>query len=115
MMYTDNEVDNNYKILKHVYNFNVVGDDYLDSAFHPPSRIRVWDNGITEYMYMKNGKWIYHRKGKPAIDSKDVNFMAFYHEGTLYTDSVVFCKACGYSDEETMLFVLEHGHDLPYF
>lgn len=110
-----NAVDVNGNIFAYIYNFKVVDDDIDHFRTTPQTRVRKWDSGITEYMVMINGVWDYHKIGSPAIDSDDPHFIAFYCRGKIYTDSVDYCKWCGFDDAETALFILKYGHVLPSF
>lgn len=55
---------------------------------------------------------IRHRDDGPAVIDTENSLSFWYANNILFTESTAFCEEVGMNNEETMVFVLKHGHDL---
>lgn len=68
-------------------------------------------NGVAiSYKKTNNGLVRHCEDGPAVIDSEGKHY--WYANDVLYTDSLLFCVGVGMNNEESMIFVLKHGHQL---
>lgn len=57
--------------------------------------------------------WYIHRIGKPSYISDKV--IGWYVHGAPHAFTIQYCEACGFSQMETMKWVLKYGEYLPRY
>ena len=70
----------------------------------------VHKNGYTYGVDVMHFKW--HRKGGPAVIYGDGS-LNWYVNNRPHGDVQKYCEACGFSVEETLIWVLKYGDMLP--
>ncbi len=78
--------------------------DKLNAVMH--SQCRGENKGKRYY-------WWRHRIGGPAYINDSYDCIEWHVKGIWYEDTIKYCKACGFSDETTVMWVLKYGDMLP--
>lgn len=54
----------------------------------------------------------FHKVGGPAVIHASGG-IEFFYRGRLFNTTMAYCKACGFDEQETLLWVLRYGENLP--
>lgn len=63
------------------------------------------------HMYTLHG--VYHKKGSPAYINEVYGNILWFIRARQYSNTIAYCKACGYNKETQVLWVLKYGTSLP--
>lgn len=74
------------------------------------------DIASRRYGYYKGTEFIMHNTHGPAyinkIDGRDEDILYIVHD-IIILETREYCEACGFSDEDTVLWLLKYGETLP--
>jgi hypothetical protein len=86
---------------------SLIADHYMD------------DHILVEFFYccLEGSLFPRHRHyiGGPAVCDTRTDYIMWVVHGVSYSATLEYCKACGFDEETTMVWVLKYGDELPQY